>query len=181
MVQRGLAVVDSVISALTIVWAAISDCITSIKLDDVVALLVAFAVGAVTPIARDRVQSWGTRYINRFLRRGLKRIAAGYAFWLAAVLFASAIALLELRNLLPAFVLGAFLGSAITATITLSVMGWQARGPSQPNAIAFSKIFYEPTFAVVSPLLGWRTLLKIIDNAPHIWQQFADVSLRLVG
>ena len=126
------------------------------------------------------MESWGTQYINRFVRRGLKRIAANYAFWLAGVLFASALALIELHHLLPVFVQGAILGSAITAAVALSVMGWQARGPSQPNAMAFGRIFYEPATVVLAPLI-MRRLPTIIDGVPDIWQQIAELSLRLVG
>lgn len=147
---------------------------------DIVTLIVAFAVGLATPIVRDRVQSWGTQYINRFIRRGLRRNATSCAFWLAGILFASALALIELRGLLPAFVQGAILGSAITAAVALSVMGWQARGPSQPNAMTFARIFYEPATVVLTPLI-MRRLPTIIDTVPGIWQQIAEISLRLVG
>ena len=127
--QRG-AVVDSVVGVLSIAWAAVSQGVGSIRVEDAVALLAAFAVGAATPIVRDRVLNWITRYINRFVRRGLKQIAANYAFSLAAIVFASAVAFIELRAYLPHFVQGAILGAAITAAVALTVMGWQARGPS---------------------------------------------------
>ena len=172
--------VDSLVGVLSIAWTAVSDGINSIKAEDVVALLAAFVVGIVTIAIRDRAESWRTRYINRFVRRGLKRIAANYAFWLAGILFASALALIELRVLLPPIVQGAILGAAFTATVALSVMGWQARGPSQPRAMAFARIFYEPATVVLTPLI-MRRLPTIIDSVPGIWQQIAEISLRLVG
>src|SRR5437870_5343705 len=118
----GLAVVDSVVGVLSIAWTFVSEGIRSIDTADVVTLVVALAVGIAARIIRDRVRKWRTQYINRFVRRGLKRIAANYAFWLAGVLFASGLALIELRHLLPTFAQGAILGSAITAMVALSHM-----------------------------------------------------------
>jgi hypothetical protein len=168
--------VDSLVGVLS----TISDGIRSIKTEDVVALLVAFAAGIAIIIIRDRAEDWRTRYINRLTNRGLKRIATNYAFWLAGILFASALALIELRDLLPAFVQGAIVGSAITATVALSHMGWQARGKSQPPPMAFARIFYEPVTVVVTPLI-MRRLPTVIDSVPGIWQQIADISARFVS
>jgi hypothetical protein len=111
----------------------------------------------------------------------MKRIAARYALFVAVIVFASVVALTELRDHLPAFVQGAILGSAITATVALSVMGWQARGPSQPPPMAVARIFYEPTTVVLTPLIMRRLLPTIINSLPGIWQQLAEISLRLVG
>ena len=170
--------VDILGGVLSVAWTILVEGIRSIGKDDIIAVLLAFTAGAATIAIRDHAEDWTTRYINRFVRRGL-RIAANYAFCLAGILFASVLAFIEFRALLPPFAQGAILGAALTATVALSVMGWQARGPSQPSARKFARIFYEPATVIVFPLIA-RRVTKIID-VPSIWQQIADLSSRLVG
>ena len=180
--------VDSVLGVL----AAIIDGIRSIPAETVVALLVAFAAGTATIVIRyavgiaamairDRTESWRTDYVNRFKNKGLKGIATTYAIWLAGILLASVVAFIELRTLLPAFVLGAVFGTAITATVTLSIMGWQARGPSEPSLMKFVRIFYEPAYTAVAYVVV-RKMTTIIEAASGVLQHpIAEISQRLVG
>ena len=46
--------------------------------------------------------------------------------------------------------------------------------------MAFARIFYEPATVVVTPL-AMRRAPTLIDSVPDIWQQIAEISLRLAG
>jgi hypothetical protein len=176
----GEVLVDSVVSVVSIVVATIVDGLQKIDKTDVVALLVCFVVGATAIVLRDRADGWRTRYINRFVRRGLRRIAAHYAISLAVVLLASAFALVELRNLLPDMVQAVIGAGTVAVAIVLSVLGWQARGPSQPDFFRFTRIFYEPAAVALSPIVvpKWST---IIEKAPFLWRQVADITFGFMG
>jgi hypothetical protein len=88
--------------------------------------------------------------------------------------------LLEFHTHLPLLAQIAIALVVIVTLIGFSSLGWRARGPSQPGIFKFTRIFHEPATVTISHLIVTKTA-TIIEKAPHIWRQIADLSMYFVS
>jgi hypothetical protein len=91
-------------------------------------------------------------YYGRFRVRGLGKKALKYSLSLAFLLWVDAFLLLALLPLGGFKVVVLVSLAALAVLLTMTVLGFNARGPSEPNFFKFG-IFYEPSFALVSTFL----------------------------
>lgn len=175
---------DDFASALTYVLGLIVAWAQGITREDLEALAISFAVAASVLIVREIIPmlaGWSiarvvrgvrqyvddlyTTYARRFTARGFTfqtcdySLKTGFVLWFAAFL---------VLGLWPSWeVLGIIALSTLAVVLTLSVLGFNARGDSRPGIWRFG-IFYEPSFALVStfvvgklPELAGRGLTKL--------------------